>query len=169
MASPILADWLGHALACSPPHLSSNETGVDLIAVGQLGRAVEVVIGEVKAYESDPLAGFSDASTKFIEVQRGDYNDEIRSALKQLSVTSGIPRDQLAANVWTSTGRFGAVIGCDSTCDFDGSRPSTAANVMAAANAVPGRVFFVVTPHTLMRQLMDKIAKRLKALARTLT
>ncbi len=163
--APILCEWLGNAVACARPHLSANESGIDLIAIGAESNALHPVIGEVKAHEKDPKGAFAEACDKFTEVRRGDYNDEIRAALKDIGGTGGFAREELARNIWVNIGRFGALIGHDSgfTCELD-----EASRAQSVTSQPASQLFFISTPFVSMRAFFDCLTDRLITLARSL-
>jgi len=161
----ILPKWLGHIQACVPPHLSPNDSGLDLIGVGVEKGAPFPVIGEVKAYEMDPLGGFANACEKFSQVRRGEYNDEIRQAMITLDANGGFSRQQLADNIWVELGRFGAVVGHDRECHLGADTCCDSQKVVAQD---PGRLFFVTSPYGSMRKLFDTLIDRLVVLANRL-
>lgn len=169
-----LPDWLGTIYAISKPHLSPNDSGIDLVAIGSIHGNPVSIIGEVKAYEKDPWGGFDKACSKFTEVKNGDYDDEIRQALKSLSKTGefGFTNDQLANNIWREQGHFGALVGHD--CQFgtngnhhiDVNFSCTRAEVLKQD---PEKLFFISSPFQSMRSLFDAITEELVTLAKSLS
>lgn len=164
------SDWLGIIHAISKPHLSPNDSGIDLIAIGFLQDNPIPVIGEVKAYEKDPWGGLDTACRKFTEVNAGDYDDEIRDALKNLSKISKsrFTNEQLANNVWREQGRFGALVGHD--CRY-GTTEDNHVDVNFSCNRAeilkqnPEMLFFISSPFSSMRSLFDGISAELITLA----
>ncbi|RLI53109.1 MAG: hypothetical protein DRP09_16505 [Candidatus Thorarchaeota archaeon] len=163
---PLFPEWLADIQSCRPPHLSANDPGLDLIAVANEDGNPFPVIGEVKAYEKNPLGGFGTACVKFTQVRQGEYNDEIREAIKKsLDINSQFTKQQLADNVWITIGRFGALVGYDSNYRFDENKPSTQSEVIAQDTK---RLFFISSPYNSMRVLFDTLVDYLVELANNL-
>jgi hypothetical protein len=158
----LFSDWVGDAVGCRNPHLSVNDGGLDLIALGYINKNYFSVIGEVKAYENDPLRGFSEACKKFTDVRQGIYNRELRGALSRLSSEQGLTRDDLAKNIWKTISNFGAFVCFDDGVFFDIARSSNREEVKKQP---PERLFLLVTPYTEMEKLFDKISDQLLAIA----
>lgn len=154
------AEWLGNVRACRKPHLNPNDSGIDLIAIGLDGAGAFPIIGEMKAYEKDPPGGLREACIKFTEVRNGEHNDEIRSALMDLNKDALFTKDQLADNIWTSGGKYGAVVGHDNHPNYaiDINFTSAAAEVICHP---PERLFFICTPFENMRSFFDAITIQL--------
>lgn len=175
---PLLQELIAHALllidhsqlqlqacfgdlqALRPPHLSVNDSGLDLIAVGVQDQLLVPLVGEAKAKESTPLEGFRKACEKFSQVRRGEYNDELRQALKAMDC--GFTKDQLANSVWLSSGRFAAIVGHDAEHAFDTGRPSEAKEVVEQPS---DRLFLITSPFESMRQYFDLLSCMLVRLA----
>jgi hypothetical protein len=155
-----LPEWLGDVQAFRPPHLSVNDSGIDLIAVGVADQGLFPALGEVKAKEKGPLSGFSEACLKFTQVRQGQYNDEIREAVKAMDC--GLSKEQLANNIWVSTGRFGAIVGHDREYAFDVEKASAAQEVVAQPS---DRLFLISSPYESMREYFDYLIVILKELA----
>jgi hypothetical protein len=153
--------WVGELRAMRPPHLSANESGLDLIAVGVQEGALVPLIGEAKAREHSPLDAFCEACEKFSQVRRGEYNDELREAIK--SMDCGVTNQQLANNLWVSTGRFGAVVGHDQDHSLDPKRASQASAVLEQPS---DRLFLVASPFRRMRDYFDALSEELERLAK---
>lgn len=162
----ILPKWLGEIQSCRPPHLSANDSGLDLMAMGVEGNNPFPVIGEAKAYEKAPLEGFNTACAKFTQVVQGEYNDEIREALKKsLDLSQQFTKEQLAANIWVDIGRFGALVAHDLGHDFDVNAPCNKSEVVKQD---PARLFFVTSPFSGMRGLFDSLTDKLEILTKSL-
>jgi len=161
---PILPPWLGEICGCRRPHLSPNDSGIDLIAVGQDIAGIFPIIGEVKAYEKDPATGFINACSKFTGVNSGDYNDEIRSAIIDLN-GGGFSKQQLADNIWTTESRFGAVVGYDRDYGLTSDYGCTAEEVKKHTQS---RLFYIRTPYQSMREFFGRLVDVLAELARQL-
>lgn len=160
---PKFPEWLGEVRAFRRPHLSPNESGLDLIAASWADDVLFAAIGEVKAYADDPLGGFRDACTKFTQVHHGEYNDEIRGAIKDMDC--GFTKQDIANSIWLSTGRFCALVGHDAECPFDEARSSSSGHVRSQ----PGdRLFFIASPFGSMVEYFDVIAVKLVELAERL-
>ncbi len=160
-----LPDWLAEVQSLHPPHLNPHDSGLDLIAIGVEDERPFTIIGEVKAYETDPLGGFNQACVKFSQVRRGEYNDEIRPAMVSLSSRTHFSKDDLAANIWVNEGRFGAIVGHDGDHGFNVNRACEGGEV---SKQDPERLFFITSPYRSMKVLFDNIAGELCRLARTL-
>jgi hypothetical protein len=158
----ILPRWLGEIRGCRNPHLNANDTGVDLVALGLFTDTYLPIIGEVKAYEKKPLFGFNLACEKFSQVRKGDYDDEIRGALKKLSKNGGISTNDLANAIWMDRSNFGAVVGYDIDFQFDVNHPCERKYVLAQH---PDRLYLVSTGFYKMRKLFDHISDLLVELA----
>jgi hypothetical protein len=162
----ILPGWLAAIQSCRPPHLSANDSGLDLVALAVEEGAPFPVIGEAKAYEKAPLDGFNVACGKFTQIVHGEYDDEIREALrKSLDVSHHFTKEQLAANIWIDIGRFGALIAHDQKHGFDVKAPCTKPQVLKQD---PNRLFFVASPFISMRELFDNLTEILKTLVESL-
>lgn len=162
---PILPEWLGHVRSCRPPHLNANDSGLDLVALGSDGGEPLLAIGEAKAYENDPFSGLEKACRKFTQVCRGDYNDEIREAVKKcLDLDHRFTREDLASNIWVQIGRFGALVAHGQE-NLDISKPSSTTEVVSQD---PARLFFITSPFESMRELFDELCERLAELAGSL-
>lgn len=161
--APKLLEWLGEVVALRRPHLSPNDSGLDLIAASWVDDKLFAAIGEVKAYENDPFGGLSVACTKFTQVDQGQYNDEIRGALRDMDC--GFTRQELADNIWLSTGRFCALVGHDADCPFDEAEPSSSGEVRSQPAE---RLFFVASPFRSMREFYDAVAVTMVELAQLL-
>jgi hypothetical protein len=162
----ILPAWLAEIQSCRPPHLSANDSGLDLVALGVEKGTPLPIIGEAKAYEKDPLNGLDAACEKFTQILQGEYNDEIREALKKsLDVSHHFTKEQLAANIWLDIGRFGALVAHDQEHGFDVNAPCTKPQVLKQD---PKRLFFIASPFSSMRKLFDNLTDVLKALAESL-
>lgn len=161
----ILPEWLAEVQSCRSLHLSANDSGLDLIAIGVENNRPFTVVGEVKAYEKDPWAGLNDACEKFSQVRRGEYNDEIRPAMRKLSSVVPFTKEELAANIWIDEGRFGAVVGHDIDHSCDIHETCTHSEVVEQDSR---RLFFITSPYTSMRELFDKIVEKLCRLAESL-
>lgn len=164
------SNWLGTIHAIHKPHLSPNDSGIDLIAVGMLQDNPIPIIGEVKAYENDPWGGLDKACGKFTQVTAGEYDDEIREALKSLSRISeaGFTNEQLANSVWREQARFGALVGHDCRHASLGNNHIDVNFSCQRAEVLkqkPERLFFVTSPFSSMRSLFDSISDELVALA----
>jgi len=161
-------DWLGTIHAISKPHLSPNDSGVDLVAIGSINGNPSPIIGEVKAYEKDPWGGLNTACSKFTEVQNGDYDDEIRGSLKSLSRAGavGFTNEQLANNIWREQGHFGALVGHD--CQF-GINTNFSCNRAEVLKQDSEKLFFISSPFQSMRSLFDAITDELVALVNELS
>lgn len=165
--------WSGTIQAISRPHLSPNDSGIDLIAIGMFPNGPVPVIGEVKAYEKDPWGGLDKACVKFTQVNDGDYDDEIREALKSLSKAKepGFTKQQLANNIWREQGRFGALVGHDcqfGSDDLDHIDINFSCNRAEVLKQNPERLFFISSPFTTMMALFDSISDELATLANQL-
>ena len=161
----ILPEWLAKVQACRPPHVSANDSGPDLIAIGAEDDTPFPIIGEAKAYEKDPLRGLGDACEKFTQVRIGEYNDELRTALRDLPSAVPFSKEELAASIWKDIGRFGALVGHDRSFGFDIDAPCTKSEVLKQD---PKRLFFIASPYNSMRGLFDELADRLSDLAESL-
>lgn len=169
-----LSAWLGTIQAISMPHLSPNDSGIDLIAIGSQNGIPIPIIGEVKAYEKAPWGGLNDACGKFSEILDGDYDDEIRGALKSLTQQNdlGFTKEQLANNIWREQGHFGALVGHDSQYGQKGEKhidvnfSSRRAEVLKQ-NA--DNLFFISSPFSSMRSLFDDISSELLELSTKLS
>jgi hypothetical protein len=155
--------WLGQLRALRPPHLSANQPGLDLIAVGVHDGALAPLIGEVKAKEEPPLEAFCEACEKFSQVRKGEYDDELREAIKAMDC--GLTKQELADNIWVSKGRFGAVLGHDRKHGFDPARASEASEVLEQPS---DRLFLVASPFRCMRDYFDALSLELVRLAKVL-
>jgi len=161
----ILPEWLAAVQSCETPHLSANNSGLDLIAIGVENSRPFTLIGEVKAYEKHPLRGLNVACKKFSQVRQGEYNDEIRPAMRKLYSRVAFSIKDLAANIWVDEGRFGALVGYDSDYNFDVNQPCNRSEVLKQD---PRRLFFITTPYSSMKELFDKIVELLHDLAESL-
>lgn len=161
----ILPEWLAEIQSCETPHLSANDSGLDLIAIGVENSRPFTVVGEVKAYEDDAWKGLSNACKKFSQVRQGEYNDEIRPAMSKLYSVVPFSKEELAANIWVDQGRFGALVGHDSAYSFDINETCTQSDVVKQD---PKRLFFIASPYNSMRELFDRIVDVLCCLAETL-
>jgi len=162
----IFAEWLGEIQSCRPPHLSANVLGLDLIAIGAENSTPFPVIGEVKAYEADPLEGFATACGKFTQVRQGEYNYEIREAIKKsLDIHGQFTKEQLADNIWIEIGRFGALVGHDQECNLDANECCDKPEVSRQDR---DRLFFIASPYNSMRELFDALSDHLVVLAKRL-
>jgi hypothetical protein len=161
----ILPEWLGDTKGCRNPHLSVNDSGVDLIAIGLFTEEFLPIIGEVKAYEKEPLEGFNTACEKFSEVRDGEYDDEIRRDLKNLSRNGGIPTNDLANAIWMKKSNFGAIVGYDVDFQFDLASSCDREKVKSQC---PDRLFLVSTAFYKMQLLFDHISAELVVLANSL-
>lgn len=169
-----LSGWLGTIHAISKPHLSPNDSGIDLVAIGSIHGNPVPIIGEVKATEKDPWGQFDIACGKFTEVKNGDYDDEIRQSLKNLSKIrgAGFTNEQLANNIWRDQGHFGALVGHD--CQF-GTNGNNHIDVNFSCNRAevlkqnPEKLFFISSPFQSMRSLFDAITDELVTLANVLS
>ena len=155
--------WLGELRAFRPPHLSANQSGLDLIAVGVHDGFLVPLIGEVKSTENGPLDGLCDACAKFSQVRKGEYDDELREAIK--SMDCGFTKEQLAKNIWVSTSRFGAVVGHDQQHCFDPTCASQASQVLEQPS---DRLFLVAAPYPSIRAYFDALSDELVRLAKKL-
>ncbi|MBT3322442.1 MAG: hypothetical protein HN392_09175 [Anaerolineae bacterium] len=169
-----LSVWLGTIQAISMPHLSPNDSGIDLIAIGSLYGAPISIIGEVKAYEKKPWDGLNNACKKFSEIVDGDYDDEIRGALKSLTKQSDISftKEQLANNIWREQGHFGALVGHDSQYGKKG-RSHIDVNFSSNQGEVlkqnADNLFFISSPFYSMRSLFDDLTSELVELSNKLS
>jgi hypothetical protein len=162
---PIFPEFLGDAIVCRNPHLSANDTGVDLIALASLASCYFPVIGEIKAYEKEPIDGFNIACEKFSQVRKGEYDDEIRGALKRLSIKGGVTNDDLANSIWVDSSKFGAIVGYDINYSFDTNSSCQKENV---TEQNPSTLYLVSTSYKNMFGLFDDITQTLVALANSL-
>lgn len=165
-----LPDWLGTIYAISKPHLSPNDSGVDLIAIGGFDNNPIPIIGEVKAYAKDPWGGFDTACIKFTEVQNGDYDDEIREALKSLTKQNdfGFTNGQLANSIWQQNSHYGALVGHDlayGTTENGHVDVNFSCNRAEILKQNPKTLFFISSPYHSMRELFDAITDELVTLA----
>jgi hypothetical protein len=158
-------EWLGDVSACKPPHLSANDSGLDLIAIGETRGNAFPVIGEIKAYERDPIGGFAIACEKFTQVRDGEYDDEIREAIKGMDRDRRFSKQQLADNIWSGMGRFGALVGHDADYSCEDETCSSRQSIIAQDS---DRLFFIVSPFRTMRLLFDSISNEMVRLANTL-
>ena len=161
----ILPEWLAKLQSCRPPHLSANDSGLDLIAIGAQDDTPFPIIGEAKAYEKNPHGGLDNACEKFTQVRRGEYNDEIRAAMRSLCAVVPFSKEELAASIWIDIGRFGALVGHDKRFGFDRAAPCTRSQVLKQD---PKRLFFIASPYNSMRGLFDDLVDRLSDLAESL-
>ncbi|MEN6435584.1 MAG: hypothetical protein ABFD14_08315 [Anaerolineaceae bacterium] len=161
----ILPLWLGETKGCRNPHFNANDTGIDLIAIGLFTKEFLPIIGEIKAYEKEPLNAFNIACEKFSEVQDGDYDDEIRRDLKNLSRNGGISIDDLANSIWMNKSNFGAIIGYDVNFQFDVATPCDRKNVRLQC---PEKLYLISTAFEKMQTLFDYISETLVLLATSL-
>jgi hypothetical protein len=155
-------EWLGDVKACRPPHLLANDPGIDLIAIGESEGKTFPVIGEIKAYETDPIGGLAEACDKFTQVQNGEYDDEIREAIKGMDTNRSFSRQQLADNIWAGLGRFGALVGHDADHSCDDRTCSSRQAIIAQDSE---RLFFIASPYRTMRLSFDKISDEMVRLA----
>lgn len=158
----ILPSWLGEIYGCRRPHLSPNDSGIDLIAVGRDKGRIFPVIGEIKAYEKDPTTGFIIACSKFTAVRNGEYNDEIRSAIIDLNDKGGFSNQQIADNIWTVESKYGAVVGYDRDYEIALDYGCTAEEVIMHTQS---RLYFIRTPYQSMREFFDRLVVILAELA----
>lgn len=170
----MLPEWLGRIYAISKPHLSPNDSGIDLIAIGSVDGNPVPIIGEVKAYEKDPWGGLDKACSKFTEVHNGDYDDEIRGCLKSLSKAGklGFTNEDLANSIWREKSHFGALVGHD--CQFAANRNNHvdidfSCNRAEVLKQDPKTLFFISSPFQSMRSLFDAIVGQLVTLANELS
>jgi hypothetical protein len=154
-------EWLGELLAFRLPHLSVNVGGLDLIAVGAFDGALVPLIGEVKTTAERPLEKFCEACEKFSQVRSGEYDDELREAIKAMDC--GFSTQELADNIWVCTGRFGAVVGHDREHCFDPTRTSEASSVLEQPS---DRLFLIASPFASMRDYFDALSAELVRLAK---
>lgn len=158
----LFSDWIGDVIACRNPHLSTNDGGLDLIALGCIDKNYISTIGEVKAYENEPSRGFSEACKKFTAVREGVYNREIRGVLSRLSVRGGLSKEELAKNIWKTKSNFGVFVSFDKKVQFNIKKDS---NYEEVKKQPPERLFLMVTPYPNMKTLFDSISDQLLTLA----
>ncbi|WP_420630226.1 hypothetical protein [Candidatus Leptofilum sp.] len=169
-----MPDWLGTITAISQPHLSVNNQGIDLIAIGLFQNNPIPIIGEVKAKEKDPWGGLNDACEKFTQTKDGEYDDEIRSALKDISRHSepSFTKEQLANNIWRERSHFGALVGHDCQYGTNGTGHidvDFSSNRQEILKQDPERLFFISSPFESMRDLFDNLTKELVLRAKSLS
>ena len=163
----IILEWLGEVIACRPPHLNANDSGLDLVAISRERGNIYPVVGEMKAYETNPSRGFSIACEKFSEVRTGIHNAELRRALKDMGSNLGITPQQLADNFWMNESKFGAVIGHENRDDINLS-PDYCSTAKTVVDQPSEKLFLICSPFSSMRELFDHIVNRMALLASSL-
>lgn len=161
----IFPEWIGDVVGCRNPHLSVNDGGLDVIALGCLNTKFLPVLGEVKAYENDPSVGFNKGCEKFSQIRNGIYNHEIRRALSILSVPQGLNNNDLAHAIWETNSNFGVFVNYDQSAKFDIKEPINRAEVKKQPI---DRLFLLIIPYEKMEALFDTISENLLALANSL-
>jgi hypothetical protein len=134
-----------------PPHINANEPGIDLIAIVEKDEILPL-IGEMKAYETDPGNGLIIACQKFNEVNEGKHNPEIRRTLRDQ--LSDYPKERISQKMWETEGLFSAVIGSDSE---HSKKPGFSSRSDVVKNVECKTLLFIATPFIEMNILFERI------------
>lgn len=106
---------VGSLIGLTMTHGHVKEPGLDLVAI-YVDTTVGLSIGESKAWEDDPSGGLREAAEKFLEVDSGTYDPDLRAIVGQMR--SAMPDEfqgQITGAFWREERAYLPFIGYSST------------------------------------------------------
>jgi len=105
---------VGTLIALTMAHCSAKEKGLDLVAV-YFDKELGLGIGESKAKEDDPSRGLREAIGKFSDVDRGEYDAQIREIVGLMRYAlSAEYQEQITPAFWKNERAYLPILGYSS-------------------------------------------------------
>jgi hypothetical protein len=156
---------VGKLIGLMPTHRSVKEQGLDLVAV-YAGDNVGFGIGESKAWENDPSGGLQAAAKKFLEVDLGKYDADLR-------MTAGIMRhampveyrNQMTSAFWKEERAYLPFIGYSSNHN---PRWTSEREVLRSLSVPSTHRLLCPMPLEDFRDFFDRLASEMRTYLRSL-